>query len=59
MDRYLATCIRCGRGVLTAEQFSDPEFASLRRHLETHHPDIANVAGTAGVLQHYAVSRAR
>jgi hypothetical protein len=56
-DRYLATCVECGQGVLTAERFADPEVASLRRHLETHHPDIATIPGTAGVLEHYMVSK--
>jgi hypothetical protein len=55
-DCYLATCVHCGAEVVVAERFADPEFAALRAHLVTTHPELATVAGTLRVLQHYSVS---
>ena len=56
-DRFLACCVQCGRVVVVAERFEDPEFATLEDHLHTAHPEVSNVAGTAAILQHFAVAR--
>ena len=49
--------MQCGRVVVVAERFEDPEFATLEDHLHTAHPEVSNVAGTAAILQHFAVAR--
>ena len=56
---YPATCLHCGRVIVTAERFTDAELARLREHVREAHPceALPDDAGVADTLKHFDVER--
>jgi len=57
---YSATCMHCGRVIVTAPRFTDTELARLRDHMRQMHPgeSLPADAGVAETLCHFNVERA-